>query len=314
MVIAAILSLSACKGETGPKNGFAEYYRFIDSTGKEIVLDSKPQKTAILFSSYAEIWSDCGGEIAVTVGDSVKRGFAPETAVLVNDGAGLKIDMEILLAEEPDFVVVTPDLSAQAEAVEVLSEMGIPTAAFREESMEDYLYILKIFSEILENKEVYEQKGIQVAEDIDSILDSVNSYLKETKNDPVDYLLLRAGSGASSTKAKTAEDHLACAMLDTLGAHNIADEAGDLAEELSLESILISQPDVIFIVPQGDEEAARAYMDEVLSSEGWNALDAVMQDRVIFLDKELFGYKPNDRWAEGYKELCTVLYPELDLN
>ena len=34
-----------------------------------------------------------------------------------------------------------------------------------------------------------------------------------------------------------------------------------LSEGLALESILLNQPDVILIVPQGNEEAARAYMD-----------------------------------------------------
>lgn len=62
----------------------------------------------------------------MTVGESVERGFVPEGTPLVDDGAGKKIDLERLLIEEPDFVICSGDIAAQAETAETLTGLNIP--------------------------------------------------------------------------------------------------------------------------------------------------------------------------------------------
>lgn len=81
-------------------------------------------------------------------------------------------------------------------------------------------------------------------------------------------------------------------MLEELGAVNIADEAGALSEGLALESILLNQPDVILIVPQGNEEAARAYMDSLLQESGWRDLEAVKTAAAPICPKTCFIINP----------------------
>jgi len=283
-------------------------YTFTDQLGHEITLTEYPEKVAVLFSSYAQIWTEAGGEIAVTVGDSLKRGFAPEDAVLVNDGPGLKFDMEVLVAEQPDFVIVTADFSSQAEASDALNELGIPCAAFREENLEDYLTILKILTDITGHPEIYEEKGLMVQEEIEEIMGGLRDEPASQTEAAPTYLFIRAGSAFNSTKAKTADDHFACAILDEIGAKNIAEAGELLTEELSLETILMRDPDMILIVPQGDEEAAIAYIDELFSSEGWREIPAVKEGRYTFLEKELYNYKPNSRYAEAYRTLIDIVY------
>ena len=140
------LSLAACGAQpsgTAAASGAADTsgaaqqagtfpYTFTDSTGRSITLQQRPQKVAVLLSSHAEVWQLAGGTVSVTVGEAVKRGFAGEDTPLVDDGAGLKIDAEHLVACEPDFVIASADLSAQAEVCERLNGMGIPSAAFLE--------------------------------------------------------------------------------------------------------------------------------------------------------------------------------------
>ena len=276
-------------------------YTFTDSLGNEVTVDAPVKKAAVLFSSLADIWNACGGEIAVTVGDSVERGFAEADAILVNDGAGLKIDTEALVAAEPDLVIGTASFSAQQEAAETLREMGIPCALFDEDSFEDYLQILKIFADLNENETAYQEQGMDVEAEIDTILDDLDK--KEFS-----YLFIRAGSGFSATKAKTAEDHFACVILDVIGGHNIAEEAGNLAEELSLESILAQDPDYIILAAQGDEDTAKAYIDELFAEDGWSELTAIRENRCFFVDKELYNYKPNSRWAEAYQTMIELIY------
>lgn len=324
--LACMIVLAGCSGQTLPAqtegnasagaalsqteaSGEAAWpVSFTDSTGRTVTLNGTPQRVAVLFSSYADIWQMAGGQIAVTVGDAVERGFAPQDTPLVDDGAGLKIDTELLLANEPDFVIASADLSAQVEVCERMDSLGIPCAAFTEESFDDYLSMLRLFTSLTGNTGAYQTYGSAVGQEIDRLLGQINEAVGE--QEPVKVLFIRAGSGYSSTRAKTAKDHFVGKMLEELGTVNIADEAGALSEGLALESVLTNEPDVILIVPQGDETATRAYMDGVLAQSGWRDLKAVKEGRCHYLSKDLFHYKPNARWGEAYRTLAGLLYPE----
>lgn len=288
-------------------------YAFTDSTGVEITLISAPARVAVLFSSYAEIWTDAGGEIAVTVGESVERGFAGEGTPLVDDGAGKSIDMELLLSYEPDFVIASADLEAQAEACLALRQAGIPAAAFQVETIDQYLDMLKICTDITGNAQAWETCGTAVKEQADAVMAAVSDYLSEgaeTQN----ILFIRAGSQYSATKAKTARDNFVCVMLEELGAYNIADNAPVLLDGLSLEEILLEDPDYIFLTAMGSQEASEAYISDLFAQDGWRQLTAVAEGNYQFLPRDMFHFKPNARWGEAYAYLAQLLYPDLNLH
>ena len=289
--------------ETVETAGFPIAYT--DATGHESVITERPQRVAVLFSSYAEIWQLAGGTVDITVGDSVSRGFAGEDAILCGEGAGLRLDLEQLVAAEPDLVIGTADLSAQVEAVEMMREEGVNGLLLREETFDDYLGILELFCRILGNGQAYIENGTAVGGQIDTLLETVDAEERE----PVTYLLIRAGSGFASTSIKTEENHVACAMLTRLGAENVATEDGIKVGELSVEALLMMNPDVIFVVPQGDEAESRAFTESLFKEDGWCELDAVKEGRIHYLPKDLYGYKPNARWAEAYRYLDALLYP-----
>ena len=85
-----------------------------------------------------------------------------------------------------------------------------------------------------------------------------------------------------------------------------------LLDGLSLEHVMLRDPDYIFLSPMGDEGAAKAQIAELFSQEGWRELTAVQTENYSFLEKELFHFKPNARWAEAYRSLAELLYPEID--
>lgn len=280
------------------------YYSFIDSEDREVALKKKPQKVAVLFSSYAEMWTLAGGEVNITVGESVDRGFADESTVLVDSGAGKTIDREILIASAPDFVIASADIAAQAELAEYLDSVGIPCALFRVDSFYDYAEVMEDLCAITERDDLYEKNVTKIADEIENILNSVD------KSKAPRIIFVRCGSSASSTKAKNAEENFVCKMIAELGGVNIADEAPELCDGLSLEAILTAQPEKMLISTMGNEQKSREYMDSVLKSEPWQALGAVKDGNYVYLGKELFQFKPNARWAEAYKFLAEYLYGE----
>ena len=107
---------------------------FKDDLNNEFELYEKPQKVAVLFSSFADIWITAGGTVDITVKESVERGFANEQAVLVDEGAGKSINVEALIMANPDLVLCSADIEAQTDAAKLLNKSGIPAACFRVES------------------------------------------------------------------------------------------------------------------------------------------------------------------------------------
>lgn len=306
LMLAALLS--GCKNhgddQLVPPDPPAAYASFTDSAGETIVLEEKPERVAVLFSSFAELWQLAGGTVDVTVGESVERGFVPEGTPLVDDGAGKKIDLERLLIEEPDFVICSGDIAAQAETAETLMELDIPAAQFVVESFSDFLDVLKICTAITGDEAAFERYGTQQEE-------AIERTLAESRFEGVDILFVRAGSSARSVKAKTSEDHFAAEMLKELGTHNIADDSlledAVVSDTLSIEYILQEDPDYIFFTAMGDEEASRSFVQEMLQEDTWKSLTAVKAGHYAFLEKELFHFKPNGRWAEAYKTLADLL-------
>lgn len=294
LLLILCLGLCGCAAIPGPSSGVS----VTDDGGAAVILPVQPRCTAVLFSSFADIWCTAGGEVAVTVGESIERGFAAADVMTVDGGAGKSIDTEALLAARPDLVIGSADIPAQVQAVELCRSAGIPAVLLRVECFSDYLRVLGLFCRLTGRPELYAVHGEAVAAEIDAL-----------RAAPAEgtVLFIRAGSTAASTKAKGSKDHFAAAMLEELGMENIAHRAPVLLDGLSMEEILSCDPDRIFITTMGDAQAARDNMESLLALPEWQSLSAVIHGRVYYLPKELFQYKPNARWAEAYRYLYACI-------
>lgn len=302
LVICMILTLAACGGEkteTSAQDGVT----FYDDLGYEVTLTKMPTNVAVLFSSFADIWQTSGGTVNITVGESVERGLCDASVTLVDGGAGKAIDTEALVGANPDFVICSADIEAQVVASDILRESNIKVACFKVEAFEDYLRVLKIFTDITGREDLYEENGLKVQERISELLSSV----KEPEN-PKKILFIRAGSTSSSTKAKTADEHFAAAMLKEIGTKNIAENAPILLDGLSLEEIIKENPDYIFISSMGDEEKSKKNIEGLFSTKEYQALDAVRNKNYTYLPKDLFQFKPNKNWDKAYEYLIDLVY------
>ena len=297
-----LFSFTACS-QTQTAEETAAYYSFTDHCGNTVQLQQKPQKVAVLFSSFADIWVTAGGTVDITVAETVERGFALDTAILVDGGAGKTINNELLIASKPDMVICSADIAAQQETAQLLKTAGIPCAAFTVETFGQYLDVLKICTDITGCTDRYKTYGTEVQNRITELLDKTDASDKKI-------LFIRAGSGAKVTKAKTAQDHFAAAMLKELGTYNIAENAPVLLDGLSIEEIITEAPEYIFISTMGDETAAKVYMESVFSQPEWQVLSAVKNKKYIFLPKDMFQYKPNSRWDKAYEYLIGVIYEQ----
>ena len=304
VVIVVLLIFISGAVETNKPESSGEYFTFTDSEGEIVELSHKPQKTAVLFSSLAECWIEAGGEVYVTVRESVERGLVKEETELVDKGAGKTVDTEKLISLEPDFVICSADIASHRDVASALKKAKIPVAMLRMDTFEDYLTILRTLTKITGKTENYEQFGENAKSEIEKIISN-----GKRENNPK-ILFVRSGSSYSSAKAKKADDNFAAKILEDLGCVNIADKAETLLDNLSAEVILKENPQYIFVSVMGDYDNSKAYMQELLAKKEYASLDAVKNGRVYFLPKELFQYKPCGRWAESYRYISSILNNE----
>ena len=282
-----------------PSFAGAEGAALVDDRGVAIP-SATPRRVVSLYGSYAEAWTQAGGALVGATEDAVsERDMDLGDAQVV--GTTKEPNLEIILALDPDLVILSLDIAPQVSAAGVLEAAGVPCAAFRVDTWKDYARMMDVFTALTGRRDLYEAIVPPMEAAIAQTIASA-----QAQNAPT-VLLLRAYS--TGVKAK-ADDNLAGAMLEDLGCINIAGKQPSLLEELTLEAIVVEDPDCIFIsVMGGDEEAALAVVEETLGQNpAWQGLTAVQEGRVYVLPRDLFHYKPNARWAESYAYLYELLF------
>ena len=275
-----------------------------DSNGSQITLDTSAPRVVATYGSFAEAWLLAGGELVGVTQDALEQrdlGLPEDIAVV---GTVKEPNAEEIIALEPDLVLLASDITTQADIRDVLENAGLACAFFQVDTFADYAFMMEQLCAITGREDLYEENVTQVGQQIEEA--QANAALSSTRPN---VLLIRAFS--TGIKAKT-DDELAGAILKDLGAHNIADDHPSMLEDLSLEEVIAADPDYIFVTTMGDEQKALDYLNGLIQQNpAWSELSAVKEDRYIVLPKDLFHYKPNNRWGESYQYLGEILYPQL---
>lgn len=270
-----------------------------DYTGNTVSFTEEPQRVVALSGSFGEIWLNAGGSLVGATEDAVKeRGLDLGDDVSIV-GTIKTPDLEAVLSCEPDFVIMSADTAGHVEAAETLKQAGVPYGLFHVEFFEDYLNLLKSFTQLTGREDLYQQNGKAVMEQIDKILNDAPDMTGKTA------LFLRAYS--SGFKAKDSQN-MTGAMLADFGFENIVDKYDSILEDISIEEIIMADPDYIFVTTMGTESVAIENLDATLTNNpAWKDLTAIREGRYFILPQELFHYKPNARWGESYQYLNDLL-------
>lgn len=296
-----LLILTGC---AAPEEAPDREFSFTDDLGRTVAVN-EPKRVACLLGSFAQIWQLAGGQVIATADDAWDD-FAlelPEDAV--NLGGTKHLSLELLLSAQPDFILASTNTRQNMEFRETLEAAGIPVAYFDVFDFDDYLRVLKICTGITGCADRYETYGTAVQEEINAVIEQSRKRLEGQEAPRV--LFLRAS--ASAVHVKNSEGVVMGDMLKNLGCINIADSDAALLENLSIERILEADPDFIFIVQQGDNaEGTWEYVRQFLQEHpAWAQLTAVKNDNVHFMEKSLFGLKPNHRWGQAYAIVEEIL-------
>lgn len=306
ILLAAMILLVGCSA--GQKSGNSQQNEntvtFTDALNREITVAKNPKRTAALIGSFADVWQLSGGEVCAAVEDAWDD-FGLDLPDAVKLGGAHSPSFEALLSANPDFVIASASTAADVEMKDQLENAGITVAYFDVDNFDDYLKMLDVCTDITGRKDLYKQNGLDVKEKIEEIkADFSAQNLPENERS---VLILRASSGF--VKAKGSEGTILGEMLADLGCTNIADSNKSLLENLSVESVIRSEPYRIFVVTMGnDTDAALDNLKRMIEENpAWGQLGAVKENRLHIMERRLFNIKPNAEWAVAYEKLAKIL-------
>ena len=267
--------------------------------GETAEIPRENPRVVSLYGSYSEAWQLAGGELVGVTEDALEeRGLDLPDAEIV--GTVKEPSAEMILSLEPDLVLLSLDVAAQQDMVDVLKSAGLSCLSYRVDTFEDYSAMMYQFCKATGRQERFDEYVGKPAKQIESAKEEYSF-----SEDGPRVLLIRAFS--TGIKAKT-DDELAGAIMKDLGCHNIADEHPSMLEDLSLEEVISEDPDFIFVTTMGDEKKALSFLDGMIEKNpAWSELTAVKEGRYHILPKDLFHYKPNHRWGESYEYLGEIL-------
>ena len=283
-------------------------YTFTDALGRTVTV-GEVKRAAALLGSFADIWYLAGGEIIASADDAWDDFGLPLPEDAINLGMTKELSLEKLFEAEPDFVLASSNTKGNLEWLEILESAGITVAYFEVNDFDDYLHVLKICTDITGRTDLYEKNGLAIKQQIEAVIEQSKRRIEENGEAPT-VLSLRASS--TFIRAKNSKDNVLGDMLASLGCINIADDEESLLENLSIEQIILQDPDYIFFIQQGDnEEGTKANIENFIAENpAWTGLSAVREGRVYLLEKSLYALKPNDRWGEAYEKLEGILANE----
>lgn len=300
----AALLLCGCTGgaqTTAPETSMT----ITDDLGRVVTID-QPRRVAALLGSFADVWYLAGGTVVAAPDDAWADFDLPLDSGVVNLGNTKSKSLEALLSAQPDLILASCNTSQDMQWQATLEATGIPVLYFDVNSFDDYLRMLEVCTDITGRRDLYEVNGLALEERIEASIARNHSVIENTQHAPT-VLVLRAS--AASIRAKNSENNVLGEMLKALGCVNIADSDETLLENISMEHILLPDPDYIFFVQLGDNtEGTQANIQRFFDENpAWYTLTAVQEGRVYTLDKRMFNLKPNALWADAYEYLEEIV-------
>lgn len=275
---------------------------FTDASGREVAVEN-PRCVVSLYNSYGAAWLCAGGQLVGSIADTFEGGGLDES--VQNLGSHTAPNMELLFSLNPDFVLLSSDIANHREIAPLLEQAKIPCAFFSTPDYGSYMEMMKLFCELTGRAELYQRQLEAVQLPIESMISEAQALSANPTA-----LLIRANS--ITVKCKNSETTVAGNILHDMGFVNLADGDSGLCESISMERVLIEDPDYIFVVLQGaSSDAAEGNLAAVLTDNpAWSSLTAVQEGRFFILDRNLFHYHPNERWAEAYGFILDILKGE----
>ena len=267
----------------------------VDTVGREVPIEAKPQRIASLSPAATEILFAIGAADQVTAVDMFSN--YPEEATTRQQLDAFQPNLEAIAGVQPDLVLLFYDPGELASSLERLDITTAVLGSVEEtpESVDAVFDQIRLLGQITDHT----QEAEDLVADMQTRIDTIEEVLADVEQGP------RIFHEVDSTLYTAAPDSFIGSLYKVVRAQNIAAGADQPFPQLTQEVIIERDPEVI-ILADGDFGESP---DTVKARPGWGNISAVRNDRILVIDPDIVS-RPGPRLVKALETLASFLYPE----
>jgi cobalamin transport system substrate-binding protein len=283
---AAVLLVAGCGNGDGEDGGATSAPGFPVTVG-DVTLEAQPTRIVSLSPAVTEMLFAIGAGDQVVAVDEFSN-YPPEAPV--TELSGFEINTEAVAAYDPDLVVISsyPDAIPQFEALGIPVHLAPDNPSTVEDVYRQIIDLGALTGRADEAAALVEQMTGELAALVDEA---------PQRADPLTYYI-----EIDDTYWTYTSDSLVGSLFETVGLENIASEPGTVSIQLTAESIIDADPDMIFLT----DAAFGVDAASVAARDGWADLQAVRDDQIVELDTDIAS-----RWGPRIVDLMETVVDAL---
>lgn len=272
-----------------------------DDAGRTVSLDDTPQRIASLAPSNTEIvcaLDACDLLVGVTDFDDYPAEVADVPKVVVQT----QVDLEQLVAAEPDLVLAAGNELTPSSVIEQIDGLGIPVLVLYPESLDGVYRDIELVGDVLGERPAADDLVAHLRARVTEVTDAVEGAPRPRTLYEVFH--------AEGTTYTAGEGSFLASLLELAGA---APVTGDAEGVLEAEELTAADPELVLLGTASydpalaDPEAALA---AVAARPGWADLTAVRDRRVAPYLEDIVTTRPGPRIVEGLEALARAIHPD----
>ncbi len=260
-----------------------------DFIGRPVILAAPAQRIVALAPHIVEnLYSAGAGE--KLVGVVSYSNYPIEATQLKQVGSYNAFSVETIVSLQPDLIVMWGSGNGM-QTLQKLEALGIPVFVSEPRLLADIPRSIRLLGKLADTEATSEPEALRIENEIALLQNQYGELAKlgvlyQIWNDPLQTL-----NG----------DHLISQIIQLCGGRNIFSDTKNLAPKISIESVLLRNPDVI--IASGMSKARPEWLDDWLE---YPSLIAVKNDALFFVDPDHI-QRPTARALVGARTLCEKL-------
>ena len=273
----------------------------VDDAARDVVLESLPERIVSLAPSNTEIvcaLDACASLVGVTDFDDHPAEVADVPDVVVQ----AQVDVERVVAAEPDLVLAAGNELTPSSVIEQLDSLGLTVLVLYPESLDEVYADIELVGQALAREDEAGRLVDGMRADVDAVADAVAGADAPRVLYEVFY--------SEGTTYTAGEGSFLASLLETAGAEPVT---GDAEGVLGAEELVAADPEVILLgTASYDPTLAtrEAALAAVGARPGWADLTAVRDGAVVPYLDDIVTTRPGPRIVDGLEALARAIHPD----
>jgi iron complex transport system substrate-binding protein len=268
-----------------------------DDAGREVTIAADPERIASLAPSNTEIacaLGSCDQLVGVTDYDD----YPPEVADVEKVVVFAQVDVEKVVAAEPDLVLAAGNELTPTAVIDQLSDLGMTVVVLYPESLDEVYANVELLGVALDEQAAATElvdgmrARVQAAEEAVAGAERPRTFYEVSIFEGTIYT---AGEGS-----------FIASLIETAGGEPIT--GGALSTSIALEDLVAADPELILLGDAAYDPTVTA--ESVAARPGWGEMTAVRDGRIQPMLEDPLITRPGPRIVDGLEALARAIQPD----